>query len=104
MANTSGSKLSFNGSPAKYLRIAVLGSILLNAFLYFGLAAVEYFFQQETWLFSWKPALVAVLFTAIFARVAYRWMMRLDAQFGTGKGWKMVPQSVKLPEQVIRKK
>ena len=97
-------ELVFSGSPQAYLRIAVCGSILLNAYLFFGLATIEYVFQGETWLFSWKPVLVTVLFTAVFARVAYRWIMRLDAQFGSGKGWRMVQQTVKFPEQVFRSK
>lgn len=104
MASNSNNTLEFSGSPQKYLRIAIFGSIFLNSFLYFGLAAIECFFQGETWVLSWKPALFVVVFTAVFARIAYRWIMRLDAQFGSGKGWAMVPHSVKLPEQVFRKK
>ncbi|MFK7733884.1 MAG: hypothetical protein AB8B48_19845 [Pseudomonadales bacterium] len=104
MSSNPDNKLAFSGSPQKYLRIAIFGSILLNSLLYFGLAAIEYFFQGETWLLNWKPALLVVVFTAVFARIAYRWIMRLDAQFGSGKGWAMVPYSVKLPEQVFRKK
>lgn len=95
--------MEFSGNPKTYLRIAVIGSIFFNLYLYLGLAGIQYFMHEETWLFTWKPILITVLFTAFFARAAYRWIMRLDAQYGTGKGWRMVSQTVKLPEMVERK-
>ena len=49
-----------------------------------------------------EPVLTAVVFTSIFARAAYRWMMRLDAQYGSGKGWTLESQMVKLPERAPR--
>lgn len=34
-----------------------------------------------------------------FLTVSHRWIMRLDAQFGSGKGWTLESQMVKLPER-----
>lgn len=90
--------MGFSGKPSTYLRIAIIGSVLLNTYLYFGLAALGYLRNGETWVFGWKPALITVLFTAWFARTAYRWIMRLDAQYGSGKGWALESRKLKLPE------
>ena len=95
--------MEFSGTPKKYLRIAVGGSIVLNLYLYLGLTAILYYGHDQTWMLGWKPILVAILFTAIFARIAFRWIMRLDAQFGSGKGWSLESRMVKLPEPVTRK-
>ncbi len=90
--------MEFNGNPRLYLRIAVIGSIVLNAYLYFGLAAITWMRHGDTWVFGWKPTLITVLFTVWFARTAYRWIMRLDAQYGSGKGWALESRPLKLPE------
>lgn len=95
--------MEFSGTPKKYLRIAVGGSIALNLYLYLGMVGILYYGHDQAWILGWKPILVAVLFTVIFARIAYRWIMRLDAQFGSGKGWSLESQMVKLPETVTRK-
>lgn len=94
--------MEFSGNPKKYRRYAIISSLAINLYLYFGLAIVMYLHNGATWLFSWKPILITVAFTAIFARVSYRWMMRLDAQYGTGKGWVLESRSLKLPERRIR--
>ncbi len=95
--------MKFSGNPKKYLRFAIISSLVINLYLYFGLAAVLYWHSGATWLFSLKPILITVVFTALFARTSYRWMMRLDAQYGTGKGWVLESRSLKLPERRIRK-
>ncbi len=95
--------MEFSGNPKKYLRFAIISSLAINLYLYFGLAAVVYWHNGATWLFTLKPILVTVAFIAIFARTCYRWMMRLDAQYGTGKGWVLESRSLKLPERRIRK-
>lgn len=94
--------MEFSGSPKKYLRFAIVSSLVINLYLYFGLAAVVYLHNGDTWLFSLKPILATVVFMALYARLAYRWMMRLDAQYGTGKGWVLESRSLKLPERRIR--
>lgn len=95
--------MEFTGTPKIYLRIAVIGSIVFNLYLYTALAGILYYCHDQTWMFGWKPILITVLFTAFYARTAYRWIMRLDAQYGSGKGWQMVSQTVKLPEPVTGK-
>ena len=95
--------MEFSGRPSIYLRTAIIGSIVINLYLYLALSAILYFVHDQTWMFGPKPIIVTVLFTAFFARLYYRWTMRLDAQFGTGKGWKLVECTVKLPEPVRRK-
>ena len=95
--------MKFSGNPKKYLRFAVISSVVLNLYLYFGLAGVLYWHNGATWMFAWKPILITVLFIVFFARISYRWIMRLDAQFGTGKGWTLESRMLKLPERAIRK-
>ena len=95
--------MEFSGNPKKYLRFAIISSLAINLYLYFGLAAVLYLHNGATWVFSLKPVVVLVLFIVLYARTAYRWMMRLDAQYGTGKGWVLESRMLKLPERRIRK-
>ena len=95
--------MEFSGTPKKYLRFAIASSLVVNLYLYFGLAAVLYLHDGATWVFSLEPTLVAVVFAVLYARIAYRWMMRLDAQYGTGKGWVLESRRLKLPERGIRK-
>lgn len=89
----------FDGTPKTYARIATIVSVVLNLYLYLGMVALVYLVNGQSWILGWKSILTAVLFTAFFARAAYRWMMRLDAQFGSGKGWTLESQMVKLPER-----
>lgn len=95
--------MEFSGNPKKYLRLAIISSIAISLYLYFGLAAVIYLHDGATWLFSPRPILITVVFAALYARTTYRWMMRLDAQYGTGKGWVLESRSLKLPERRIGK-
>ena len=67
-----------------------------RSFLAFAL--IKYWLHGDTWVFGWKPVLVTVLFAAWFGRTMYRWMMRLDAQYGRGSGWVLESVRVKLPE------
>ncbi len=92
--------LEFSGNPRLYFRIALAGAIALNSYLYLGMIALVYGLNGQTWILGWKPALIAVLFTAFFARTGYRWIMRLDAQYGSGRSWKLESERVKLPERV----
>lgn len=95
--------MEFSGTPQKYKRYAILSSVILNLYLYFGLAGVLYWHSGATWLFTPKPIIVTVLFTVWFAWMSYRWIMRLDAQYGTGKGWELESRMLKLPERRIRR-
>ena len=91
--------MEFSGTPKKYRRFAIISSLVINLYLYFGLAAVVYLHEGATWVFSLKPTLVVVVFAALYARIAYRWMMRLDAQYGSGSGWVLKSRRLKLPER-----
>jgi len=95
--------MEFSGNPKKYLRFAIISSLVINLYLYFSLAAVLYWHNGATWIFSLKPILITAVVIAIFARTSYRWMMRLDGQYGTGKGWVLESRTLKLPERRIRK-
>ncbi len=95
--------MEFSGNPAKYRRIAIVSSVVLNLYLYLGMAGLQYWARGSTWLLGWKPVLGAVLFTALFARLSYRWMLRLDARFGTGRGWTLESRRLKLPERALRR-
>lgn len=88
----------FSGHPALYRRASVLLSLYITLFTYAGFAGIKYLIHGETWVFGWKPLLIGVAFAVFFTRFAYRWMMRLDAQYGTGRSWRLVPAEVKLPE------
>lgn len=94
----------FNGTPARYRRIAVWGSIGIHLYLFVGYWAIKTFLAGEQWPADWVPPVVAVASCAWFARLAYRWMMRLDAQYGRGGGWDLVPTKVKLPWERPRTK
>lgn len=95
--------MEFSGNPKKYLRFAIISSLAINLWLYFGLAAVLYWHNGATWLFSLKPIVITVVFITWFAWISYRWMMRLDAQYGTGRGWELESRMLKLPERRVRK-
>ena len=60
--------------------------------------AIKYFLHGETWVFGWKPIAIAVVFALLFSRMAFRWIMRLDAQYGSGSSWTLESVQVKLPE------
>ncbi len=95
--------MEFSGTPRKYLLFSIIASIIFNLYLYLGLAAVQYWAKGDPWLFSWTPILVTAVMIVAFARLSYRWMMRLDAQYGTGKGWSLESRRLKLPERAIRR-
>jgi hypothetical protein len=94
--------LRFKGSARLYLRIAVGSSVLMCLWLYGAFAAIRYLAYGETWPLGWKPAAATLAFAAWFALYFYRSMMRLDAQYGSGSGWRLVARTVKLPEQRAR--
>jgi len=89
----------FPGNPRLYKRIAVGIAVGLLVWLYGGLMLIRYLWDGDTSLLDWKIALGAVVFTAWYARFAYRWMMRADSQYGSGSGWELKECTVKLPEQ-----
>lgn len=96
--------MEFPGNPGLYKKIAVGLTLYINGTLFIVFSAIKYFLHGDTWMFGWKPILLTILFAAWFARVAYRWMMRLDAQYGRGSGWTLERTVVKLPEMKSRRR
>lgn len=88
----------FSGTPARYRRISIGLAIGIHLYLYLGMLFFHGWMGGAEWVFGWKPAAVAVVSCVVFARQAYRWIMRLDAQYGSGSGWSLPTRSVKLPE------
>lgn len=95
--------MEFSGNPTRYRRFAIVSSIVLNLYLYLSLAGLQYWANGTTWLFGWKPVLATAVFTVLFAWLSYRWIMRLDARFGTGRGWTLESRRLKLPERTLRR-
>jgi hypothetical protein len=89
---------SFSGNPKLYLKISVYSAIYIFVWLYGGTALIMYLWSGETWLLNWKILLFVVVFTAWYGRYTYRFMMRLDGQYGSGSGWTLNEERVKLPE------
>ena len=94
----------FGGTPKDYRRIALWGSLGFHAYLFAGYWAIKNFLAGESWPTSWTPALITIASALLFARFSYRWIMRLDAQYGRGSGWILNPTQVKLPMEKPRKK
>lgn len=92
----------FGGSPQRYRRISILLSVGIHVWLYGGFSAIKYFVHGETWVFGAKPILISLGSMLLFGRIAYRWMMRLDAQYGSGTSWRLDRRIVKLPEFVTK--
>jgi len=88
----------FFGTPALYLKVAVITTLAFIVWLYGGMVLVLWLSSGSTWLLGWKPVLFVVLFSLWYCRYAYRWMMRLDGQYGSGSGWDLTETAVKLPE------
>lgn len=96
--------IPFPGHPRLYRRIAIWSGVGIFVWLYGGFASIQYFVYGQTWPLGWKPILLGLVFTAWFARFFYQSMMRLDTQYGSGSGWRLVKQTVKLPEQRPKKR
>jgi len=94
----------FGGTPRQYLRLAVWGSLALHAYLFFGYWAIKHFLAGEAWPNGWLVPAATVASALWFARMSYRWVMRLDAQYGRGGGWELKSTSVKLPTERRRAK
>lgn len=88
----------FSGTPARYRKVAIAVSVGIHAYLYLGMLFFHGYLGGGEWIFGWKPALFALVSCVLFARQAYRWIMRLDAQYGSGSGCSLPARSVKLPE------
>ena len=94
----------FPGNPKTYFRIAAWGSIGIHAYLFFGYWAIKVFLARQEWPTGWFVPVATMVSALFFARFSYRWIMRLDAQYGRGSGWALETTSVKLPWERQRKK
>lgn len=90
--------MEFSGNPALYRRISIAVTLYINGGAFIIFALIKYLLHGDTWVLGWKPVLVTLLFSLWFGRAMYRWMMRLDAQYGRGSGWVLESVRVKLPE------
>ncbi|MEZ5946973.1 MAG: hypothetical protein R3C04_09025 [Hyphomonas sp.] len=96
--------MPFSGSPQKYLRLCVIGSLAIHAYLFLGYWAIRNFLADDPWPKGWLVPVLTVVSAVWFAWYSYRWIMRLDAQYGRGSGWILEPVTVKLPWEKSRKK
>ena len=90
---------AFPGHPALYLRLSILMSAAIHAYLYAGMVVVEALVRSEDWIFGWKPVAVTLASAVFFAWYMYRMILRLDARIGRGSRWRLVTRVVKLPER-----
>ncbi len=96
--------LPFPGTPRTYLKIAIWGSLGIHAYLFFGYWGIKYFLAGETWPNGWFVPVATLISALFFIRFSYRWIMRLDAQYGRGSGWRLESTQVKLPWERLRKR
>ena len=94
--------LPFSGQPRTYLRIAVFGSVALHVYLFAGYWAIQVFVVGHSWPRGWFPVAATVVSAVVTSRVAYRWIMRIDAQYGRGSGWALESTRLKLPWELAR--
>lgn len=99
---TTGTVPAFPWGPAQLRRYSIAIAVGIHAFLYLGMIVLVYVVNDQRWILGWKPLAVTLVSAVLFSRLSYRWIMRLDAQYGRGSGWKLVPRAVKLPELVDR--
>jgi len=89
----------FAGNPKRYRRLAIWGSIVIHAYLFFGYWAIKTFVAGEQFPSSWLVPAGVVASAIWFAFFSYRWTMRLDAQYGSGSRWIMESAQIKLPRE-----
>ena len=88
----------YMGNPKLYRKLAIGMAAYISISTYLVFSSIKYFLHGETWVFGWKPIAIAVVFALFFSRMAFRWIMRLDAQYGSGSSWTLESVQVKLPE------
>ena len=104
MSDVQNSQIEFSGSPAKYKKITLVGSLVLNAYLYLGMVGLVYGLNGNDWILGWQPILFTLVWAFLFSKIAFGWIMKLDAQVGSGKGWSLDSAPIKLPERRVRPK
>ena len=99
MASEQPVGIEFSGNPAKYKKITLVGSFVLNTYLYLGMVGLVYGLNGSDWILGWKPILLTVVWAFVFSKIAFGWIMKLDAQVGSGRGWALDSAPIKLPER-----
>jgi len=87
----------FSGTPQLYKRQAVLVAVGVHVWVYILFVATKFLAQGENWLGVWQLAAGFAVSTVIMGLLHYRWVMRLDAQYGKGSAWDLKEVTVKLP-------
>ncbi len=100
--NTEGTV--FGGTPRAYLRLSILGSFFIHAYLLGGYWLIRNLWVGQPWPETFWPPVLTLASALFFSRFAYRWIMRLDAQYGSGGGWEMETITVKLPREKPRRR
>lgn len=95
MSNTP--PIAFSGNPRLYRRQAILLSFIVHVWIYVFFVATKYIGQDENWLGVWQLPAFLLISAVVTAWMHYRWVMRLDAQYGKGSGWELKEVTVKLP-------
>ncbi len=93
---------AFPWGPRDYRRFANWLSVGIHLYLYLGMIVLLYLVNGQTWILGWKPAAITLVSGVLLARLWYRWMMQLDARYGSGRGWELWSRRVKLPERAER--
>lgn len=91
-------RAKFPGNPKQYRKASIIIAVYVSVSVYVAFGLVKWFVHDELLLNDWKALLVIALFIPLYARFCFRWMMRLDAQYGSGRSWHLESCRVKLPE------
>ena len=89
--------MPFSGTPQKYFKLCIVGSIAIHAYLFIGYWAIKNLLAAESWPNGWLWPVITLVSTVWFGWYSYNWILRLDARLGKGSGWIQEPITVKLP-------
>ena len=91
---------SFDEKPATYTKMAALTALGLFVYLTGGFVLIKFLLHGENWLGNWRFFLIAALLLALFARMHYRSMTKLDT-YRLGRNWTLKTVEVKLPYEKV---
>jgi hypothetical protein len=89
--------MTFPGNPRLYKRQAILLSCAAHGWIYLFFTITKYVGNGENWFGRWQLILGLVLSACITVHLHYKWVMRIDAQYGKGSAWELKEVTVKLP-------
>lgn len=96
--------IPFSGNPKVYRRHAFILSGAVHLWLYLFFVVTKFLAQDENWLTVWQLPAGLAASAVLVGWLHFRWVMRLDAQYGRGSGWEMKEVTVKLPVLRPRKR